>query len=217
MRPNPDDEPRLFAAFPDDTFERITNIDPKIQVLRSEWGEQRSMEWYCQFKNEARKRCTGDWCVYLDCDEFIPEWQFDSLRRRLADTSEDLIAIDVINFYANYRVSSPTRRRSIGPRGSSRSIAIGRTSSSGATRPTPVRGQNLVWPERPYDFAATISATSGMRRGFGRSGAVRTRSIGPVDSRCRSRASYSTCFRIAGTIRPSSMTWTSTTARTSRQ
>ena len=27
----------------DGTFERISNIDPKIQVFRSEWGEQRSM------------------------------------------------------------------------------------------------------------------------------------------------------------------------------
>ena len=88
----------------DGTFERITNIDPKIKVFQTRWGEQTAWSGTRQFKNQARKRCTGDWCVYLDCDEFIPEWQFEPLRRRLADTAEDLIAIDVINFYANYRV-----------------------------------------------------------------------------------------------------------------
>ena len=46
----------------DGTYERITNIDPKIRVFQSRWGEQQSMEWYRQFKNDARKRCTGCRC-----------------------------------------------------------------------------------------------------------------------------------------------------------
>src|SRR5690606_29807094 len=88
----------------DGTFEAISRIDPKIRVLRTEWGPQRGMDWYRDFKNEARRHCTGDWCVYLDCDEFIPEWQFEPLRALVSETEEDLIPIDLINFYGNYRV-----------------------------------------------------------------------------------------------------------------
>lgn len=137
----------------DGTFERITNIDPKIHVFRSQWGEQTSMEWYCQFKNEARKRCSGDWCVYLDCDEFIPEWQFEPLRRRLTDSAEDLIAIDVINFYANYRVFHAHPEK---VHWASRKLAIHRNRPDiefwGDASNVRVRGQDLVWPVRPYDF-----------------------------------------------------------------
>ncbi len=137
----------------DGTFERITNIDPKIRVFQSRWGEQQSMEWYRQFKNEARKRCTGDWCVYLDCDEFIPEWQFEPLRQRLAETSEDLIPIDVINFYANYRVFHAHPEK---VHWASRKLAIHRNRPDiefwGDASNVRVHGQDLVWPERPYDF-----------------------------------------------------------------
>ena len=65
----------------DDTFERVSAIDPKIRVFRSEWGEPGNFEWFTRFKNAAREKCTGDWCVYLDCDEFIPEWEFEDIWR----------------------------------------------------------------------------------------------------------------------------------------
>jgi glycosyltransferase involved in cell wall biosynthesis len=137
----------------DGTYERITNIDPKIRVFQSQWGKQTSMAWYCEFKNEARKRCTGDWCLYLDCDEFIPEWQFEPMRRRLAETSEDLIAIDVINFYANYRIfhAHPEKIH-----WASRKLAIHRNRPDiefwGDASNVRINGRDLVWPERPYDF-----------------------------------------------------------------
>ena len=137
----------------DGTYEAITAIDPKIVVFRSEWGTQRTMEWYRDFKNEARRRCTGDWCVYLDVDEFIPEWQFAPLRERLTSTDEDLLAIDVLNFYGNYRVmhSNPEAIH-----WASRKIAIHRNRPDiefwGDASNVRVKGRELVWPERPYDF-----------------------------------------------------------------
>ena len=137
----------------DGTFERVSSIDPKIKVFRSEWGEQRTMDWYCQFKNDARKRCTGDWCVYLDCDEFIPEWQFDALKSRLEHSTDDLLAIDVLNFYGNYRVLHARPEK---VHWASRKIAIHRNRPDvefwGDASNVRVSGRPLVWPERPYDF-----------------------------------------------------------------
>jgi glycosyltransferase involved in cell wall biosynthesis len=88
----------------DGTFEAISAIHPKIRVFRSEWGEPSGHEWFRRFKNEARKRCQGKWCILLDCDEFIPDWEFDLLREYLHRTSEIMIPVDVLNFYGNYKV-----------------------------------------------------------------------------------------------------------------
>ena len=49
-------------------------------------------------------RCTGDWCIKLDADEFIPEWEFDRIRTMLASTDQDLFGMRLKNFYGNYKV-----------------------------------------------------------------------------------------------------------------
>ena len=89
----------------DETYERIRDLDPKIKIFREEWGlgtkEQRS---YATFKDHARARCTGDWCLLLDCDEFIPEWEFDPIREFLETTPATIVPLRYINFYGNYRV-----------------------------------------------------------------------------------------------------------------
>jgi glycosyltransferase involved in cell wall biosynthesis len=88
----------------DGTFEVISNIDPKIKIFRSHWGQPKDFNWFTQFKNDARQRCTGDWCLLLDCDEFIPEWEFEGLRKYLQGTTEIMVPVRLINFYGNYRV-----------------------------------------------------------------------------------------------------------------
>jgi len=88
----------------DGTFEAIKDLDPKIKVFRSHWAKPDGLGWYNSFKDDARRHCTGDWCMLLDCDEFVPEWDFERLRSRLETAKEDLLAVDVLNFYGNYRV-----------------------------------------------------------------------------------------------------------------
>jgi glycosyltransferase involved in cell wall biosynthesis len=88
----------------DGTFETITAIDPKIQVHRFEWDRSDPTAWHRQFKNQARRLCTGDWCILLDCDEFIPEWEFPRLRRFLETVDKPIVPVRFIHFYANYRV-----------------------------------------------------------------------------------------------------------------
>lgn len=88
----------------DGTFEAISAIDPKIRIHRSEWDQSDPSSWHRKFKNEARRLSTGDWCVLLDCDEFIPEWEFDRLRRLLETTDKTIVPVTFLHFYGNYRV-----------------------------------------------------------------------------------------------------------------
>jgi hypothetical protein len=88
----------------DDTYRRISNIDPKVRVFRSDWEIPKNLQWSIGFDEAARRACTGDWCIHLDSDEFIPEWEFESIRSYLAQTSDTLIPVRFVNFYGNYRV-----------------------------------------------------------------------------------------------------------------
>jgi glycosyltransferase involved in cell wall biosynthesis len=92
----------------DGTFEAIRDIDPRIQVHRSHWDTSDPNAWHRKFKNDARRLCTGDWCVMLDCDEFIPEWEFSRLRTLLAQTEKSLVPVRFTHFYGNYRVYMAT-------------------------------------------------------------------------------------------------------------
>ncbi len=99
------DEIIVNEGYSDDgTYERISRLDPKIRIFRSQWGQAKDFNWFVRFKDEARQRCTGDWCILLDCDEFIPEWEFDRIRRFLRQTDGDTAALRLMNFYGNYRV-----------------------------------------------------------------------------------------------------------------
>jgi glycosyltransferase involved in cell wall biosynthesis len=88
----------------DGTYEKISTIDPKIKIFRTQWDGNKCFNWFVSFKDEARKRCTGDWCILLDCDEFIPEWEFEELRAYLEETKELTVPVELINFYGNYKV-----------------------------------------------------------------------------------------------------------------
>jgi hypothetical protein len=89
----------------DGTYESITRLDPKIRVIRSHWGSPgNTYAWYLPPKDFARQQCQGEWCLYLDADEFIPEWEFEPLREALAQRTETLLTSRVIDFYGNYRV-----------------------------------------------------------------------------------------------------------------
>jgi glycosyltransferase involved in cell wall biosynthesis len=88
----------------DRTFERISGIDPKVKIFRSHWETPAGVAWSVGFKEAARERCTGDWCLLLDCDEFVPEWEFEAIRDHLRSTSDLVATLNYVNFYGNYRV-----------------------------------------------------------------------------------------------------------------
>lgn len=88
----------------DGTFESIRDLDPKIKIFRTKWKRPADEGWWIHFKDAARQRCTGDWSIHLDCDEFIPEWEFDTIRAHIETTSDVMIPLRFYNFYGNYRV-----------------------------------------------------------------------------------------------------------------
>ena len=88
----------------DGTFEAIRNLDPKIKIFQSDWDLHKGMNWVNGFKDAARIRCTGDWCVMLDADEFIPEWSFDTMRLAMRSTPKMTLPMKLLNFYGNYKV-----------------------------------------------------------------------------------------------------------------
>jgi glycosyltransferase involved in cell wall biosynthesis len=97
----------------DGTYEAIKDLDPKIQVHRTEWDQSTPREWSIRFKNHARRLCTGEWCILIDCDEFIPEWDFDRIRHTLATTDKTILPLKYLHFYANNKVVN-TRPEKLG-------------------------------------------------------------------------------------------------------
>ncbi len=99
------DEIVVNDGFSDDgTYEAITAIDDRIKVFRSDWGIPSDQSWFARCKDDARRRCTGDWCILLDADEFIPEWEFERIRKQLEFTDKHIFRLKWINFYGNYKV-----------------------------------------------------------------------------------------------------------------
>jgi len=99
------DEIVVDEGYSDDgTYEAIRDLHPNIRVLRNEWDRADPLTWHIKFKNRARRQCTGDWCILLDCDEFIPEWEIERLRTTLETTEEDILPVRFTHFYGNYKV-----------------------------------------------------------------------------------------------------------------
>lgn len=99
----------------DGTYEAIKDLDAKIKVHRFHWDRSDPATWHLKFKNQARQLCSGDWCILLDCDEFIPEWEFDRLRSHLERTEASILRVRYTHFYANYRVYQHNEEREMPP------------------------------------------------------------------------------------------------------
>jgi hypothetical protein len=137
----------------DGTFEAIRNLDPKIKVFRSHWPEPSGLDWYKTFKDPGRQRCTGAWCLHLDCDEFIPEWDFVRLRDRLESATDDLLSIDFVNFYGNYKVYHSNPAASMWP---AKKMILHRNRSDiefwGDGSNVRIQGRPFTWPVREHEF-----------------------------------------------------------------
>ncbi len=92
----------------DGTYEKMKDLSPKLRIFRTHWEKPKdSFTWYVTLKDASRRACQGEWCLHLDADEFVPEWEFDEIRRYIATAKEDLIPLRFMNFYGNYKVYHP--------------------------------------------------------------------------------------------------------------
>jgi len=100
------DEIVVHEGYSDDgTYEAICDIDPKIRIIRSHWEKPgNSYDWYVPIKDRARRECRGDWCLLIDADEFVPEWEFEHIREFLTHFDGDIAPFRIVDFYANYKV-----------------------------------------------------------------------------------------------------------------
>ena len=158
---------------------RIKDLDPKIRVFRSHWREPQSMEWYNTFKDEARQALHGR---LVHATSTATSSSPSGTSTPMRSEARDHVGRPVLDrlhqlLRRTTRCSIPSPESvALGLRKKMILTGIAQTSSSGATASNvrvhgqdPWRGQS----DRTSS-AATTSATSGMRRGCGRSGATRT-------------------------------------------
>ena len=88
----------------DNTYDLISAISPKIKIIRTEWKTPSGIDWCNDFKTDAKNAASGDWCIHLDSDEFIPEWEFSEIRDFLEKSTSVMHSIRFINFYGNYQI-----------------------------------------------------------------------------------------------------------------
>ena len=97
----------------DKTLDVINNtLSNKIKLQRVTWTPTSS---YLEILDQARRLCTGDWCIKLDIDEFIPEWEWKKLRQYLEIVGDVIVPIKLLNFYGNYKVYHSEPEKSYWP------------------------------------------------------------------------------------------------------
>jgi hypothetical protein len=147
----------------DGTFDMIRDLDPKIKIFRTKWDKPSGEHWWIHFKDAARRQCTGDWCIHLDSDEFIPDWEFEAIRRYLSDTSSVMVPVNFMNFWGNHRVyhADPGKVHWI-----TRKMIIHRNLPDaiefwGDGSNVKLKGQEFSWNTSDAAFTVAYLATSG--------------------------------------------------------
>ena len=65
------------------TKELVNNLNSKIKVVDLPWPYEWNWAEYSRHLNEGLEKCTGDWILRLDIDQFIHEKDFAELRMKL--------------------------------------------------------------------------------------------------------------------------------------
>lgn len=101
---------RLPGEADDGTLGMVRDIgSPKLRIIESLWSPQmnRGAYVYAQQTNIALFNCTGDWAVYVQCDEVVHEGDHDLLRdamqRYMDDARVDALTLHQLNFWGDYQ------------------------------------------------------------------------------------------------------------------
>lgn len=100
----------------DGTKELIESInDPKIKMFDSIWDVQKTTGGLIlsEKTNEALKKCTGDWCFYIQADEVFHEEDrallAKSMEEHLKNPNIEGLLFKYIHFYGSYDVIATAR------------------------------------------------------------------------------------------------------------
>jgi len=104
------DEMIVNVPFSDDkTYEAVMDIgSPKLKVFQTEWGGEvptggRILSYHT---NLALKKCSGDWCFYIQADEVINENDNDKISKAMTDNIKNPMVsgllFDYLHFYGSY-------------------------------------------------------------------------------------------------------------------
>lgn len=80
----------VLAPSEDRTEEILRSLeDPRIRILPADPVPFTGPRYYAHYTDLALRACRGRWCVYLQADEVIPEWDLPLIREALERYEED--------------------------------------------------------------------------------------------------------------------------------
>ena len=100
----------------DNTLEVVNSIgDPKIKIFQTEWKGNipSGGKILSHHTNLALRKCSGDWCFYIQADEVIHEEDnnkiIKAMERSLHDSDVDGLLFDYVHLYGSYACRAESR------------------------------------------------------------------------------------------------------------
>ncbi len=98
----------VIAPSEDQTETVIREVrDPRIRLLHADPVPLKGPAYYAHYTDVAFQACHGDWCIYLQADEVIPEWDYprirEALKRFFHDPRVEGMALRYRHFYGSPR------------------------------------------------------------------------------------------------------------------
>lgn len=101
----------------DNTEQLIKNIgSDKIKIFHAEWDKNKTTGGLLlsEKTNEALKKCSFDWCIYLQADEVIHENDLENIKKQMLkyenDKDVDGLLFDYVHFYGSYGVIATNKK-----------------------------------------------------------------------------------------------------------
>lgn len=93
----------------DRTLEVIASIaSPKIKIVETKWDTEKFSQGtvHAQQTDLAKRHCSGDWLLYLQCDELLHEEDYDIIKSALKAYSENVeidgFIFQYLHFWGDY-------------------------------------------------------------------------------------------------------------------
>jgi len=111
------DEMIVNVPYSDDkTYDAVLSIgSPKLKVFQTEWGGEKPSggKILSHHTNLALRKCTGDWCFYIQADEVVHEADYPKIRSAMENNLNDKkiegLLFEYKHFYGSYDCVATSR------------------------------------------------------------------------------------------------------------